>query len=113
KVRELLKERLATLKEIAAQAEQAFRQNASSREEVMRARLQVHQAELDLCDSDAERIRVHEEIVAVAKEIEALINASQQEGVASSGVMLRARVQRLDAEIALERAKAKAAAGAK
>jgi RNA polymerase sigma factor (sigma-70 family) len=111
KVKALLKERLATLKEIAAHVEKRFKETAlGSLEEVLQAKHQVHMAELDLCESDKERVGIHENIVANARELETLVATRVKAGVAQSVDLLKARVSRLEAEIALERAKAKAAA---
>ena len=110
KVRSLLKERLATLKEMAAESEKVFEQTGrSSPEDVLQAKTLVLLAELDLCDSDRERVGIHEKIVALAKGMEEITDTRFKAGRAQHTDLLKARADRLNAEIALERARAKAA----
>jgi len=110
KIRALLQERLTLLRDIAAQTTEAHKEKVVSRDQLLLAMKEVHTAELDLCESDAERIRVHESIVALAREIEALASERHKAQQIASVDLMRARVHRLEAEIALERAKVKAAA---
>jgi outer membrane protein TolC len=108
-VRALLQKRLDALKEMAEQAEAASRHGTVAPGEVVRARLQVLAAALALCQTDAERVKVHERIVAQAKELEAIADKLVQAGRAPQSELLKARAERLDAEIELERVKARAA----
>jgi outer membrane protein TolC len=110
KVRALQEERLVTLKEIAAEKEKAFRDGRAPSEDVLQAKLLVLGAELELCDSDGERVAVHESIVAVAKEIEETQASRYKAQRLSHSDLLTAKANRLEAEVAHERAKAKAAA---
>ena len=110
KVRALQEERLATLKEIAAEWEKVFRAGRALYEDVLQARLMVLRAQLELCDSDRERVAVHEKIVALAKETEEMQTLRYQAARLSHSDLLMAKANRLEAEVALERAKAKAAA---
>lgn len=107
KVKELLKERLATLKEIAVQIERAYKGRAMSIEQLQDANLAVLKAELDLCESDKERIAVLEKIVELAKTQEKQAVEAVKGGAVSGTTALKAKVSRLEAEIALERAKVK------
>ena len=106
KLRELLKERLATLRALAEMMNQASRQGELSAEKVYRAAQMVHQAELDLCDNDKERIAVLEKIVKAAKDYEDRTAEHAKAQVVPQSAILKAKVGRLEAEIALERAKA-------
>jgi RNA polymerase sigma factor (sigma-70 family) len=113
KVRELLKERLATLKELVIFAEKAFQSGRGSPDDVAQARIQVARTELELCDTNKERVAVHERIVAFAKEWETAVKVRYDAGQTPVNEVLKARVFRLDAEIDLERARAKIAEKAK
>src|SRR5262245_10553332 len=60
KLKELLKERHATVKEIAAQVAKAYEAGAASIEQMHEAELTVLRAELDVCEAEKERIAVLE-----------------------------------------------------
>lgn len=106
KVKALLVERLATAREIAAQIATAYKGGQLSSAAVREANLMVLNAELDLCESDKERVAVHEKIVAEHRQHEEMLG---QTGLAiSRSTLLKAKVSRLEAEIALERARTKA-----
>jgi hypothetical protein len=100
----LLRERLATLQEIAAQATGAFERGSASVMEVHAANEAVLRAELDLADSQKARIAIHEKLVMEAKKHEEHVARIAMD---QSFMLLRAKVHRLEAEIALEREKAK------
>jgi hypothetical protein len=104
KLKALLKERLATLQEAAAQADKEHRIGKASVAEVMEARRAVRDAELELCDTDKERLAVLEKMLEEARAFE------KGAGKASSSA-LRAKADRLQIEIALERLKGKTAPG--
>src|SRR5262249_17036657 len=74
KIRALLKDKLATVKEIVAEQEKSFQAGKVSTEDVLQAKLSVLKAELDLCESDKEGVAVHERIVALTKELESAAN---------------------------------------
>jgi RNA polymerase sigma factor (sigma-70 family) len=109
KVRALLKERLETLRKIADRVQQLYQEKVASPELVRQANLRVYKAELDLCDTTKERIAVLVKILQVYKDMEDHANELVTQGVASQHTVLEARVNRLEAEIALEREKAKLA----
>src|SRR5262249_38599778 len=63
RVQTLLKERLATLREIAHELEQSNKQSGKTApEDVVQAKLQVLKAELELCETEREQVTVHERI---------------------------------------------------
>lgn len=64
-------------------------------------------AELELCDSDKERVAVLEKVVALTKEFEKNAIQRYKDGTVPQADALMAAVNRLEAEIALERAKAR------
>jgi hypothetical protein len=113
RIRELLQERLATLKELATVTRSAYMQGKATFGEVTQSSARLIKAELELCESDKERIVVHEKAVALAKEYEHTTAKLFASGLATQAAVLATRTNRLDAEIALEQMKAKATAAAK
>jgi septal ring factor EnvC (AmiA/AmiB activator) len=107
KVTTLLQERLDTLKAIAAQTAKDYESGYSSVVQVHEAAEAVLRAELDLADSQKARIAIHEKLVAEAKKHEEHVANLAKTGKEQNLVVLRAKVHRLEAEIALEREKAK------
>lgn len=107
KLKELLQERLAAFKEIAAETVKAYKGGSVSFDQVQHANEAVLKAELDLCETNAQRIEVLEKIVSLAKEQEKYAVKMHQARQAAATVPLKARVGRLEAEIALERAREK------
>src|SRR5262249_44529209 len=108
RLKDLLNERLATTKEFAKQVKMRFDNQTGTIDQLVEANRLVTDAELDLCESDKERIAVLEKLVAETKETEkrAAQLASTRQATIMTG--LKARMERLRAEIALERARAKA-----
>jgi outer membrane protein TolC len=114
KVQKLIKERLALLKLIVDDTEKAHRMGKGvSAEDFLRAKQAYHKAELELCETDKERIAVLEKLVALAMENERVVSAQVAAGSVPHTAVLTASVNRLNAEIALERARAKAGGPAK
>jgi hypothetical protein len=105
--RALLKERLALVKELADGLELGHQSGSVSSGQLLQAREAVLKAELDLCESDRERVAVLEKLVAAAKEGEERLAAVVQAGQASHAVLVEAKLKRLEVEIALQRAKQK------
>ena len=112
KIRELHKERIATLKQVvdAATAEYEIGASTTTSEHVSQARLLLLNAELDACETDQERVKVHTSIVELLKENETGLDASVNAGNGSTKELLKAKAERLKAEIALEEAKGKGVA---
>jgi hypothetical protein len=113
KLKKLLKERLATLRELAKQTTADYQTGKVSFDRVHQAMRAVLNAELELCESDKERITALESIVAHAKEYEKFAAQRYRNGAAPASDVLMARAGRLEAEIALERVKSKAPGGLK
>jgi hypothetical protein len=109
RVRVLLLQRLEILKKRAEHTRQLYEQKAADQEVVWQADLRVYKAELDLCDATKDRIAILEKIARVHKVKEDHISRLVRQGAASSDVMLEAQLDRLEAEIVLEREKAKLA----
>jgi hypothetical protein len=108
RLKELLKERLAALKLVAAAAtaqrkiDPAFNLN-----QLIEANQAVHQAELELCETDKDRIAVLEKALLEAKEMEKAVERLVEAGQAAVWEPQKAKAARLAVEIALERAKVK------
>jgi WD40 repeat protein/predicted Ser/Thr protein kinase len=107
--RATLQQRVAKLQEIAAAKERLFDVGRLTIQEFLPAKLAVLNAKLELAESDKERIAIHEKIVAYSKEIEQAIDRLYQIGRITKPELLKAEQKRLEAEAALEQAKAKAA----
>jgi outer membrane protein TolC len=110
KLQQLLKERLATLRKLVDQTTRDYQAGRVSFDRVHQAMAAMLRAELELCESNKERIEVLKKIVAQAKEHEQNAIQRYKAGQASSSDTLMATADRLEAEIALERVKSKAPA---
>jgi RNA polymerase sigma factor (sigma-70 family) len=111
KVQALLKERLDLLKKVAQHQRELYKQGVASQSTVWQADLRVHKGELDLCENARERIAVLEKIVEVSKKMEDQMASQHKSGQASASMLMEATISRLDAEIALEREKARVGGG--
>ncbi len=89
--------------------EKHYQKGQISTEEMAQTRIEVLKADLDLCESDKARVGLHQRIVSQYKEIEKLKEAGFKAGQVTQADLLRAKVNRLEAEIELERARAKTA----
>jgi RNA polymerase sigma factor (sigma-70 family) len=105
----LLKERVDLLRKNAERAKRLYEQQAAGQDAVWQANLRLHKAELDLCETTKERIAVWEKIVNVYKEMEDRLTRLSTQGAASHEAVEEAKLNRLEAEIALEREKIKLA----
>jgi hypothetical protein len=108
KARTLLKERLDILKEMQSRATKRYESGQAAYGTVLQINVRVLNAELDLCATDEERITVSEKMVAALKAIEKQAEEIAKQGAADPATVLEARLNRLEAEIALERLRAKA-----
>jgi hypothetical protein len=113
KIKELQKERIVTLKQLADQTTKRFQSGAVSFEEVWEARLLVLKAELDAAERQSDRVPVYKKIVDMMKEYEVVAIRHVQNAQAPGSSVLKVKARRLEAEIDLERAKAKEAKQAK
>ena len=110
RVKQLLKQRLATLHELVKVATAEYRAGRTSFDRVQQATRALLDAELEQCESDKARIDMLEKIVALMTESEKNAVQRYQTGAASQSDALMATAARLEAEIALERVKSKASA---
>jgi RNA polymerase sigma factor (sigma-70 family) len=113
KVRELLKKRLTTLKELVRikynMALGLLGIRARPLAELMQANTHLVQAELELCESDQQRLAVHGRALVFAKELETTTEKWFKNTELAQDEFLTVVAYQLEAEIAYERAKAKVA----
>jgi len=107
KIKALLKERHATLEKIAAETSEGYRIGRASLSQVAEAKRAARNAELELCDTDKERVAVLEKMLEEAKDYEKSAEGGFQAARITHAAALKATADRLEVEIALERAKAK------
>ena len=103
----LLKEKLSILQEVASQTNTAHQNGGLPYARVHEANHAVRYAELDLCDTNKERVAVLEKMLAEAKDYENTVVQEVNAGTVPTSAALKAKVVRLDVEIALVRAKGK------
>jgi hypothetical protein len=77
-------------------------------EEIYEARLLVLQAELDTAEKESDRITLYKNIVELLREYEQWADARAKAARGGVATVLKLKARRLEAEINLERAKAKA-----
>jgi outer membrane protein TolC len=106
RIKKLQEERLAAAKEIYDLDMKAYQRGGVSYDRARQALVTLLHARLDLAETKDERIKVMEEIVKSAKQWEESVGAMAKSGVIAGTEALRARVDRLSAEIALEKARA-------
>jgi hypothetical protein len=108
-IKDLQKERLTTLKEMARLVRERLRSVQGTMEEIRNAERMVLDAELDLCATDKERVEVLEKHLVEAKNIEKMADQLYKAGQMRTDSALLAKAERLQVEIALARVKAKLA----
>jgi hypothetical protein len=113
RIKDLQKERIATLKELVDQAAAGFKTARVSYEEVLEAQLLLLKAELDAAEKESERITLYERTVEVLNQSEKVASSRAQTGRGSQAAVLKIKARRLEAEIELERAKAREGKGGK
>lgn len=109
KLRALLKERVEILRKNVDKVKKLHERGVAGQDAIGEANLRLYKAELDLCETPKDRIAVLEKIVNVYKEMEERITQLTKTGAASQAAIDDAKLNRLEAEIALEREKAKLA----
>lgn len=109
KLKDLLKERLTTAREMAALVKERFKNGHATVEQMADATRVLFNAELDACETQKERISVLEKFVVAAKEFEQYVTERAKVGQGTPDSALMAKSERLKAEIALERERLKEA----
>lgn len=101
----LLKERHAALDAVAKATREGYESGAVSLEEMYHAQMAVLSGELDATTVQKERISILEKVVKLAREQEKGIAAGVEMGISTETSALKSRVARIEAEVALERAR--------
>jgi hypothetical protein len=109
KIKELQKQRLNVLSDMAETASVLVRGARVSHEVAYESRQQLLQAQIEYAEDDDQRIQFYESYIEVFKQFEELATATKESGRGTGIPILKARAGRLGAEIELERLKAKAA----
>ena len=109
KIKELRKERIAALEQVADAMMEMHINGQGSLSEVVGARLLLVQAKVEAAETDAERIKLLEKAVEVTREFEAITKAQREQGDGNLADNLKMKARRLEAEITLEQARARAA----
>lgn len=105
RLRELLEQRYEILKTLVERQKQLAEMGRGSAGKVAEATVAMLRAEEDLSSTDSERIDIHEKIVGVLQEVEDAIAREVTAGHASAEDIAKARLQKLEAQIELERIK--------
>jgi hypothetical protein len=113
KIKEFQRERIATLRQLVDENSRLRDRRQASFEEVAEARLLLLNAELDAAETDSSRITLYKSIVDVLKEGEKFAEDAVRTAGETPVRILKVKARRLEAEINLERAKAKEAQEAK
>jgi hypothetical protein len=109
KIRQLRKERIATLEELADIAARLHRNGQANFSDALDARVELAKAQLEGAETQAERIKLLEQLVGATQKLEEIAQVRRQSAQGTMADVYKAKVKRLEAEIALEEAKAKAA----
>ncbi|MDB5347257.1 MAG: hypothetical protein JWP89_5634 [Schlesneria sp.] len=107
KIKELQKERLEVLSALAEGAGLLAKQGRVSIEEACEARLQFLRAQIEEADTDAQRIKFYENYIVAMQQFEEMAKVRKEGARGTEVTVLKAKASRLEAEIALERLKAK------
>ncbi len=108
KIRDLQEQRLATLRDLVKITTEHYQNGQASSDELWSATRARDEAELVLCPSNAQRIPILERIVKDAKMLEEQNGQLVSNKLLSRTIWLKAKADRLQQEVLLESAKAKA-----
>jgi membrane fusion protein (multidrug efflux system) len=107
KVKELQKERIATLKAMADLNARLFQSGRVSFEAALEARVMVFEAELGAAEKESDRVTLYKNLVDVLKEHEEVAKQRVKTARGTEASVLKVKARRLEAEIHLEQAKVK------
>jgi hypothetical protein len=113
KIKELQKERIATLKQLVDGLAQLAPHGRADFGELIEARLLLLQAELDVAEKGEDRLALYKKAIESLGQYEQWANARVQAGRANTTTVLKIKARRLEAQIWLEQAKAKEATPSK
>jgi hypothetical protein len=109
KIKELKTERIVALRDVAKFSHALFRNARIDPDRAYSWNQILLNAELEVAENEADRIKLYEKFVETMKEYEAIATTRKQGAQGTEADVLKAKVLRLEGEIALEQAKAKAA----
>jgi hypothetical protein len=109
KVKELQEARLETLAKVVEQYAALVKSARATIDDVWEAQQLLNEARLDVAETDEQRVRVYESLVALLKSRETYAEGQAQAGRDIQPNALKARARRLEGEIHLEQAKMKLA----
>jgi membrane fusion protein (multidrug efflux system) len=104
KVKELLRERIATLKAMTDMETVLHKNGNGPPEAALEARVLVCGAELDAAEKESDRITVLKSLVEVLKKYEEVAKARKKSAEGTEAAVLKVKARRLEAEIRLEQA---------
>jgi outer membrane protein TolC len=104
-VKQLLRERLEILSTIYQSRRKAHKSGAMGLDKVLQANAALLEARLELCDTKQERLKVHAEIVELARQTVETVEKLTKTAEVPQSELLDARLRFLEARIALERAR--------
>jgi hypothetical protein len=107
----LMKERIGLFEQIVVLEEKAMEAGRGSSERIFLAREQLAKAQLEVAATEKERLAIHEKIVALTRELEKVAEEHNKAGTVPMVDLLRAKNHRIEAQIALERARAMQSSG--
>jgi hypothetical protein len=106
KLKQLMREKLRILEEDAIHLEELHKKAEAGYEELYEAQRDMRRAQLDLCETDKERITILEKLLVEAKHREDSV--AELKGAAKTPIgMHKAIIERLNVEIELGRLKSK------
>src|SRR5262245_32085032 len=112
KVKALQRDRIAVLKDLTEVLEKLYTNARVEINEPLQARQLLLEAELEAAKTEAERLEIYKKFAVAMKQHEETADARRMAGRATTAEGLKAKAMRLEAEIRLEKEKAKAANGA-
>lgn len=113
KIKELQKERIAVLKKLTDQLANLYKFGRVDYGEVLQASRQLAEAELEVAETDKERVELYQKLIAALKEHEEWVTRDFRAGRVPGAGLLKAKAERLEAEILLEKVKVKVAKAGK
>jgi hypothetical protein len=109
KIKQLRKERIATLEALADIATKLHSNGQANLSDALDARVELAKAQLEGAETQAERIKLLGQLVDATQKIEEFAQARRQSAQGTMADVYKAKAKRLEAEIAFEEATAKAA----
>lgn len=109
KVKELRLERIAVLKKMNEQLATLYKHARVPADETLEAAQLLAEAELEIAETDKERVELYTKLIDVLKQGESIAEAQRQAGRGVEASVLKWKAKRLAAEIQLEQAKLKVA----